>query len=627
MDLTLAHCEIFALDTSRNRSVAAAAKQLGATGDLTGREWFDLPPAPVQARLPTPDQASKLPHMRVTGTARVQMRCHRVLPHHLTVFVIVSVTAPQPQPDNDGPGKWNHMLFDAGSASVPTPTQKQLARWADIAEAAAASSAPHPGSDMLSLRAVCRRRGTQIRQTCLSEGLEAVPALRTEFAFAVAGDTKINGSTVSEAQHPPSELVAAASVVATRQFLLDFAEHKIATTDLAIAQIAAEMSPTPATPDQRRLHNTPIVESVQALESDMRLIGEALNACSLSSKDAAINAFSGYLGIPERALRCANDLQHLTEALNRQFLVSMFGDISKLVAQPGGHPAPTEANVLPSAPQAEIAHPQHSGPDPLADLANRRHNRDCDWEAFPCDAYVDHNYKQVSLPDRGVCEQLAAFHRGLPAGGNMIEIGCGPNLFPILAAAPHRAQIYVTDLPSVTVNYQKSHSAGTLGEPWDMWLQLLAENDPSYAMSSEEMSATLRDKCAYANVSVFDLPESVYDSSSMHFVAESLSDHYDEFHEAAVRAVRCLRPGGSFAVSFMLGSAGYTYDTMELPAVAVSAYDILSILETEADDLQCMILEGHAYTVREGHTGMLHVSGRRRARSSLQPHHRSRAAA
>ena len=155
---------------------------------------------------------------------------------------------------------------------------------------------------------------------------------------------------------------------------------------------------------------------------------------------------------------------------------------------------------------------------------------------------------------------------GAVPGG--VRSPCGrPTPCADLCHRPARSHRRLPDIPQSPAPCGRS--AATL------WLQRLAENDPSNAMSYEEMPATLRGHCTYAHVSgVRSAGESVYESS---WLGSSWRESAQRrlrtsFHEAVVRAdKRCQRRGGSasgveLACSDHLATPTYS---MERPAVAV----------------------------------------------------------
>ena len=90
-----------------------------------------------------------------------------------------------------------------------------------------------------------------------------------------------------------------------------------------------------------------------------------------------------------------------------------------------------------------------------------------------------------------------------------------------------------------------------------------------------------------------------------------MTDDWSEFMEGCRRAVRCVKPGGAFAASVMLNSVGYWTGAARFPAVSVSADQAVECFRVEASHLDYVVLNDDRYHVREGHDGMIFISGTR----------------
>ena len=239
-----------------------------------------------------------------------------------------------------------------------------------------------------------------------------------------------------------------------------------------------------------------------------------------------------------------------------------------------------------------------------------RSNDSCDWETFDATSYLNDNYLTSKPVDEVILSRLASFHRALGSGGTCIEIGCGPNLYPVLAGLPHRDAIVLSDVSHSNLSYLESQIWSSLDPMWESWQRQLQRIDGAYGAVTD-VGKTLRKKCSLREMSVLDLPEAVFDCSSMHCVAESMTNDWAEFVEACKRSVRCLKPGGGFAVSLMLHSEGYSTGMAQFPAVPVSADAAVQCFASEASDLDYVVLDDERYHIREGHDGMIFISGTR----------------
>ena len=242
-------------------------------------------------------------------------------------------------------------------------------------------------------------------------------------------------------------------------------------------------------------------------------------------------------------------------------------------------------------------------------------NAQYNWESFGQQIYVKNNYDDALPPDEIILEQLTEFYAVAPLDGQHIEIGAGPNLYPLMAAAKYRDRILVTDIAASNLAYIQAQIDSGLSDLWKRWHSRLQQHHGGYDTDSE-MVSRLRDVCTYERVSVLDLPEGCYDSCSMMFVAESMTDEFDEFACALRRAVRCVRPGGSFAIALMLNSQGYNAGETVFPAVPVTTDDAKTVIDPEASGVSYREID---FNVREGHEGMLLATGhRKQADASLR---------
>ena len=241
-------------------------------------------------------------------------------------------------------------------------------------------------------------------------------------------------------------------------------------------------------------------------------------------------------------------------------------------------------------------------------------NSDCEWEKFDQREYVERNYGEALQADFVVLRKLARFYETTPTGGEHVEIGSGPNLYPLMVAAKHRDRIHVTDIAESNLNYVQSELISGLTDIWRRWHSRLRQLQGGY-QTDDEMVQRLRDICTFEQISVLDLPAHSYDSSSMMFVAESMTNDLGEYGDALLKSVRCVRPGGSFAVALMLKSHGYNAGDASFPAVPVRPPEIKALIDPEASEIEYSEI---SFNVREGHEGMLLATGRHKEQSILK---------
>ena len=96
-------------------------------------------------------------------------------------------------------------------------------------------------------------------------------------------------------------------------------------------------------------------------------------------------------------------------------------------------------------------------------------NRSCDWEAFDVVSYLKDNYVEPKPVDQVILRRLVSFHSSLGRGGTCIEIGCGPNLYPVLAGLAYRDSIVLSDVSQSNLKYLKQQIWSTLDPMWSTW--------------------------------------------------------------------------------------------------------------------------------------------------------------
>jgi NNMT/PNMT/TEMT family len=248
-----------------------------------------------------------------------------------------------------------------------------------------------------------------------------------------------------------------------------------------------------------------------------------------------------------------------------------------------------------------------------------QHNAVPDWEAFPSDEYWRCNYQNVQAEDQEIIHRVNVFFRRAFSGRGpvqrAIDVGSGTNLYPALLMLPWTEQILVSDLSAQNVNWLRRHVMDD-GAPWT-WQPFWREvRDFEGYRQMAEPRRHLRRACTghpghagFEQRSVFDLPRGQWQLGTMFFVAESITEEFEEFREAIDGFVGALQPYSPFAATFMAGSDGYIVKGISFPALPITADDVaeqfkrLGVSELSVDLLQT------ADRVRDGYEGMIVATG------------------
>ena len=237
------------------------------------------------------------------------------------------------------------------------------------------------------------------------------------------------------------------------------------------------------------------------------------------------------------------------------------------------------------------------------------HNSDVDWSTFSSTAYLEHNYARLRADDALIVGRLAQFYSALPHGLRVLEVGTGPNMYPVLAALPVAERIDVVEHAPTNVAWLRDE-VKQLSEVWRPFWQALQKASPLYA--HVDPARAVRDLVRVEQASIFDLAEEQWDVVSMHFVAESITSDSAEFDKAMQKFLCAVRHGGSFVAALMEGSRGYAVLDAEFPALAVDEAVVRAALPGAVDvEVLRIGLEADEEELRTGYSGMLVVTGRR----------------
>lgn len=263
-----------------------------------------------------------------------------------------------------------------------------------------------------------------------------------------------------------------------------------------------------------------------------------------------------------------------------------------------------------TAPRPETASSHDSGPHPDSHDASNG-DGSVPWQSFDPQRYLDANYRTVLDADRDICHHLAHLYGGLAASGRrhlrVLDVGTGPNLYPLIAALPVAASIDCGDFSQAN----NAYLATQLRQPsahWSQFAEVLADVNPLYrGLPWQDLLAR---KVRPRLVDIYNLPPRSYDVVSSFFVAESITStrgtfgaaQDGSFAAAVASLVAATAPGGVLALAFMAGSTGYATAGHPFPATPVDVDDVrAALLAAGCPDPQVVAVDA---LVRDGHAGM-----------------------
>ena len=253
------------------------------------------------------------------------------------------------------------------------------------------------------------------------------------------------------------------------------------------------------------------------------------------------------------------------------------------------------------------------GPGPTVSVGTapgRWRNADLDWDSWPVSTYLEENYRQLHACDDAVMVHHSQVYRGLPPAGleRAIEIGAGPNLYPLFLAAGAARRIDAVDRSAAGLAYLRGQLTGPPDASWaPYWTRCRALNP---ALPATVNSALARVRPTFGNG--FALVGSGYDLASMNFVAESVTEDIDEFARFCAAFVATVRPGGHLVASFMENMGRYRLgDGSRWPGTPVDVDTVRHVFMPLTDALQVSRIDADAGLPEYGYTGMILLRARR----------------
>lgn len=245
------------------------------------------------------------------------------------------------------------------------------------------------------------------------------------------------------------------------------------------------------------------------------------------------------------------------------------------------------------------------------------------WNDFDPEAYFQHYYS-TPHPDDDTLTFLAArtlrdARTNSDRGLDIIDVGTGPSLIPLLAALPvaHRLTAWEFAAPNVQWLHNEITTSPLRPQWQHFWCQVKAAHSSDTAGMSpllpHDPLPLLTQRVRIVRGSIFDLPRHAYDAATMFFCAESITSCPSEFECALAAFVSTVRPGGVIAAAFLAGSSGYAVSGRRYPAVKLDAAQIEKILQTRLATIAVIPIGISLQEIRSGYTGAVFVSGKTRA--------------
>lgn len=250
-----------------------------------------------------------------------------------------------------------------------------------------------------------------------------------------------------------------------------------------------------------------------------------------------------------------------------------------------------------------------SRPDRLPEGVVR--NTDIDWDRWPVTDYLAENYRQLHPADAAVIDHHSAYYRRLPPGSitASLELGAGPNLYPLMLAAAASRRIDAVDPSAANVRYLRRQLSHGPDPSWQPFYHRCRAGNPA-------LPPTLPEALARVRVTHGDgraVPAGSYGLASMSFVAEGVTEDAAEFAAFCRAFIQMVRPGGHLLAAFMENLGRYRLgDGPQWPALPVDGDTIRDVFAEHTDELAISRIDPDPTLPEYGYTGMILLTARGR---------------
>lgn len=227
-----------------------------------------------------------------------------------------------------------------------------------------------------------------------------------------------------------------------------------------------------------------------------------------------------------------------------------------------------------------------------------------DWRLFNPAQYVLNNYSYIHDEDREILDLLIPYYLTLSEVNSAIEVGVGPNLYPLMLQLSRAKHITAIDPNPRNLLYLRDQLI-IPDKNWDIFWEYITKSP------SKTWAKKLNKKLEISQKSIGDLGPKKYDLASTNFVLESITSSVTEFNLLCKQFIGLIKPGGHCIATFMENSSGYSIAGINFPAVKVNKNKLMSIFKPLLTKLKISHINPSAVMLRPGYTGMLVLTGQK----------------
>jgi len=227
---------------------------------------------------------------------------------------------------------------------------------------------------------------------------------------------------------------------------------------------------------------------------------------------------------------------------------------------------------------------------------------------FDPETYLAHYYRDPHPDDDLVlkltCEALKNAQPSRPL--ETVDVGTGPNLYPLFAALPRARRLTAWDYAKPNIDWLNNELAKSAMRPqWQHFWAVAREAYGNGPGLPKNPIPQLKEKTEPHQGSIFDLPQRSWDAATMFFCAEAVTNVQSEFDEACGCFAKSVRPGGTLVAAFLVNSASYELDGVRSPIMTLSEDSLRATFSKVASNVATRPIGIVKEEVRSGYTGMV----------------------
>lgn len=228
------------------------------------------------------------------------------------------------------------------------------------------------------------------------------------------------------------------------------------------------------------------------------------------------------------------------------------------------------------------------------------------WDNFDYVDYIRKNYSYIHDEDKQIIDILIPYLACIKVVNRAIDIGTGPNLYPVILILPYVKQVNCFEYSQNNINYLKQQFKKT-DDIWKTFQRYFISKNKKYKF---HLDKELAEKTKVRKGNIYNLRKNKYDLATMFFCVESITEKRSEFEKACLKFVNCVRKGGHLIAVFMSQSQRYKVGKTYYRAYSVTEKEIFKLFKDKTTDLKVYFIKKGEIPLRKGYNGLILITAK-----------------